>query len=122
MIGWIGGNVLKAFRLALDYPNRMSYWMRQTDPETDDLHQVGLTLRFEAGDYFVAGIARRNGVATVEGVLPGDRLVRVDGLDTRGATRGAVFHALHGNPGDLHRLVLERPSRRLTVAAPVTAF
>ncbi len=31
--GWIGGNVLKDFRITIDYPNRTSYWLRQRAPD-----------------------------------------------------------------------------------------
>ena len=122
VIGFIGGNALKAFRLTIDYSRGILYWSKQVEPDVHDLDQVGLTLRAEAGAFFVAGIARRNGRPTVEGVLPGDRLIRVGDLETAGATWGALFAAMHGRPGETRRLVLERGGRQLTVDAPVTAF
>jgi C-terminal processing protease CtpA/Prc len=48
--------------------------------------------------------------------------MRIGGLDTRGATWGAVFQALHGEPGETRTLTLERAGARLTVTARVTAF
>ena len=62
------------------------------------------------------------GRPTVEGVLPGDRLTRIGALDTAGATWGAIYGALHGRPGELRTLTIERDGRRLTVPARVTAF
>ncbi len=44
VIGWLGGNVLHHFRLTIDYPNHIMYWLQQSEPDVDDLHQVGLTL------------------------------------------------------------------------------
>jgi hypothetical protein len=38
------------------------------------------------------------------------------------ATRGAVFAALHGKPGEVRMLLLERDGQQLTVPAKVTAF
>jgi hypothetical protein len=122
VIGWIGGNVLKTFRLTIDYPNRTMYWLRQSELGADVLNQVGLTLRKQAGEFIVAAIATKNGKLTVEGVQPGDKLVRIDGLETRRATRGGIYDALSGKPGEVRVLVLERGAGRLTVRATVTGF
>ena len=122
VIGWIGGNILKQFRLTIDYPNRMMYWLKQSDPDSRDLDQVGLTLRSEHREYFVAAVAKKDGRPTVEGVSPGDRLIRIGDLETQNATWGAIYNALHGNPGETRMLVLERNGNRFTVAAKVTAF
>lgn len=122
VVGWIGGNVLQQFRLTIDYPNRTSYWQRQIIPGSGALEQVGVTLRYENHSFAIAGVATRNGRATVTGVLPGDRLLKVDGLATDTATWGAIYHALHGKPGEMRLLTLERNGRRLVVSARVTAF
>jgi len=122
VIGWIGGNVLKSFRLTIDYPNKMMYWTKQSEPDSHDLDQVGLTLRSEKREFFIAAVAKKNGVPAVNGVLPGDKLISVDALDLSQATWGAIFAALHGKPGDVRSLALERNRKRFTVAARVTAF
>lgn len=122
VIGWIGGNVLKNFRLTIDYPNRTSYWLKQAEPEANDLDQVGLTLRSERGEYFVEAVARKNGTPTVEGVSPGDRLIRVGDLETKAATWGGIYEAMHGRPGEIRKLLVDRAGSRITVAARVTRF
>ncbi len=68
VIGWIGGNVLKQFRLTIDYANHVSYWQRQRDADVDDLDQVGLTLRWDGHRYIVAAVATKTGQPTVEGI------------------------------------------------------
>jgi C-terminal processing protease CtpA/Prc len=98
------------------------YWLQQTSPDSHDLNQVGLTLRFEHGEYFVAAVATKKGSPTVEGVLSGDRLIRVDDLETRNATWGEIYNRMHGKPGETRTLVLERDGNRLNVTAKVTAF
>jgi hypothetical protein len=122
VIGWIGGNVLKRFQLTVDYPNRMTYWLQQRNPEIDELDQVGLTLRAEGGEFFVAAVATKNSKPTVEGVLPGDKLLRVGDLETRSGTWGAIYDAMHGKPGDIRLLLLERGGKQFTIAARVTKF
>jgi hypothetical protein len=122
VIGWIGGNVLKTFRLTIDYPNQMTYWLKQRDPDRHDLDQVGVTLRSDSGAYFVAAVATKDGKPTVVGVSPGDELIRVGELELANATWGAIYEALHGTPGEARSMILERNGRRLTVVARVTAF
>jgi hypothetical protein len=122
VIGWIGGNVLKQFRLTLDYPNHTIYWLKQDEPDSHDLNQVGITLHSDNGAFYVAAIATRHGRATVAGVLPGDKLVRIDDLDLSTATWGEVFEAMHGSPGQSRRLILERGGVRHSISAKVTDF
>jgi hypothetical protein len=122
VIGWIGGNALKEFRLTIDYPNQMMYWLKQSDPDSHDLDQIGLTLRSDSGQFIVAAVAEKNGTPTVKGVSSGDRLVRVGALETQNASWGAIYNAMHGTPGETRMLVLERDGNRRNVVAKVTAF
>jgi hypothetical protein len=80
--GLIGGNVLKGFRVTIDYQNRMTYWQQQRELDSHDLDQVGITLERRAGGYFIAGIARQAGKPVVDGIAPNDKLVQIDGLST----------------------------------------
>ncbi len=122
VIGWLGGNVLQGFRITIDYPNHVSYWVRQSDLDSHDLDVVGLTLARRDGKYFVAGVAERNGAATVEGVKTGDRLIQIEAVKTQGATSGEIFTAMHGRPGEVRKLVMERDDKAFTVEAHVTRF
>ena len=122
VIGWLGGNVLRHFRITIDYPNKMSYWEPQSALDCHDLDYVGLTLLSRRGDYFVAGVATRNGRPAVTGVEVADKLVQIDALPTYGASREAIFAAMHGNAGETRSLVLERAGSKIQVRARVTAF
>jgi hypothetical protein len=122
VIGWLGGNVLQGFRITIDYPNHMSYWVSQSPLDPHDLDQIGLTLISRHGSYFVAAIATQNGKPTVDGVQAGDRLLQVDGLQITGATRGAILSAMHGKPGEIRTLTLERDGKTFTTPASVREF
>jgi hypothetical protein len=122
VIGWIGGNVLKGFRVMIDFPRRMIYWEQQIELDPHDLDQVGVTLERRDTGYFIAGIAQKDGKPTVDAVRVGDRLIQVGDLQLSNATRGAIFAALHGKPGSVRTLVVERDGKRLNVAAKTTAF
>jgi len=114
--------VLKNFRVMIDFPQCIIYWEQQTELDPHDLDQVGVTLEKRDTDYFIAGIAEKDGKSTVDAVRAGDRLIQVDDLQVSSATRGAIFAALHGRPGSVRTLVVERDGRRLNVPAKVTAF
>ncbi|HEX2662093.1 MAG TPA: hypothetical protein VHM93_04605 [Candidatus Acidoferrum sp.] len=122
VIGWLGGNVLRNFRITIDYTKHVSYWLRQSESDPHDLDQVGLTLESKHGQYFVAGVATQNGKTTVEGVEVGDQLLQIDGLRTNAVTWAAIYDAMHGRPGEVRNLVLERNGRQFRVPAKVTAF
>jgi len=122
VIGWLGGNVLRSFRITIDYPNRMTYWLPQTESDTNDLHQVGLTLSKKGNACFVAAVATQDGKPTVEGVRVGDKLLRVGTMNTSGATLAEIFSAMHGKPGEVRSLLLERDDKQFTVRAKVTPF
>jgi hypothetical protein len=120
VVGFIGANVLKAFRVEIDYPNQMTYWEAGQAADAGDFDIVGLTLRPEGdGSFTVAGVATKEGKPTVDVVQPGDTLIRVETLEAAGAKMGAVVHTLRGKPGATRTLVIEREGKRLTVEAKV---
>jgi hypothetical protein len=118
--GFIGANVLKGFRLEVDFPGQMTYWTpaERVDPECFSM--VGLTLRPMAdGILVVAGVVTTKGRPSVEGVKSGDSLTRVGSLEVAGVPMGAVIEALRGRPGETRNLVLERQGRTLIVRAKI---
>ena len=122
VIGWLGGNVLRHFKITIDYPHRVSYWERQSALDSHDLDYIGLTLIFKHGEYFVGGIAVRDGQPTVVGAQVGDKVVQIGTLQTRGASREAIFAAMHGKGGETRPMILERDGGRILLHASVTAF
>jgi hypothetical protein len=124
VIGWLGANVLKGFRVMIDFPRHTTYWEPQSDLDPHDLDQVGVTLETHATEkgYFIAGVSEINGKPTVDGIWIGDKLVQVDDLPLADATRGAIFTALHGKPGTVRMLILEKDGKQLTVPAKTSAF
>ena len=122
VVGWIGGNVLRDFRVTFDYPTRTSYWLRQREADPHDLDGVGLTLVRRGGDTFVGGIVRQGGAPTVSGVEAGDKLVQVDGVAAHGMPADAMRAALGGAPGTQHQVTVERAGRTVQVGAVARAF
>jgi hypothetical protein len=123
--GWLGGNVLKGFRLTIDFATAMTYWEREVDLDPRDLYQVGITLetRDNVKGYFIAGIATtKDGKPAVQNVRVGDKLLQVDNVIVSDATRGAIFAALHGKPGTTRTLLLERNGQQVSVRVLTSAF
>ena len=66
--------------------------------------------------------AGSNGRPTVDSVNVGDTLRRVNDRDVTGATFGAIYEALHGTPGDVRTITVERNGIARRVTTKVTAF
>jgi hypothetical protein len=52
----------------------------------------------------------------------GDKLVQIGTLPTQGASREALFAAMHGKSGAVRPLIVERNGQRIHIDASVTAF
>src|SRR5262249_53373599 len=122
VVGWIGGKGPTRHRLHIDYSNRLLFFLAGAKPGAPAPRPGGLPLRAARGRDILGPVATPDGPPPRGGVEPGDRLIRVGDLDVTGKTKGAVFGALHGAPGETRALVLERGDRRIVVDATVTAF
>jgi hypothetical protein len=115
VIGSIGGNVLRDFRVTIDYPAGKVYLQRASAPAPAPLAMVGITLgQADGGGYAVIGTH-----AGVQGIQAGDRLVRIDGHVVAGVTFDRVVQWLGGKPGDTHALAVLRDGKPATVQATV---
>jgi hypothetical protein len=112
VVGFLGPNAFKAFRVEIDYRGGTIWLERHADDESHDMDLVGLTLQPDAGRWRIVG-------SVVEGVRPGDVLSRIGDLPTDGATMGNVVDALRGAPGDERLLVVVRDGRTIRVSARV---
>ena len=121
--GFLGPNAFAAYRVEIDYAGSAVYFEKKAKADPHDMDLVGLTLRLRAeGVYEIVGAATAEGKPAVEGVKPGDRLMQIDGLETKGATMGTVVDALRGTPGDKRVLILEREGKRLSIEARVQRY
>ena len=113
--GSLGGNVLRLFRLDLDW-SAGSVRVEQGAPFGDDgTEQVGVVLGIDDDGAYVV-------TATVSGlddVHPGDALVTVDGRPVGDLSLPEVLALLQGMAGERHELSLHRGEEALVVSAPV---
>lgn len=123
VVGWIGGNILKSFRVEIDYAENATYWKPQAPLDSHDLDQVPITINPEiSGGFTVVGIAERRGQKLLDEVRPGDKLIQVGDLKTSGATIGQVLEALHGKPAETRLLILDRSGQTVRINAAVAQF
>ena len=112
VVGFLGPNAFKGFRVEIDYEAGMLHLERHAADDVHDMDRVGLTLQPDGGRWRVLGSA-------VEGVEAGDVLIAVGEVAIPGATMGTVADSLRGKPGELRVLTLERQGRTIQVRARV---
>ena len=121
IVGAIGGNVLKTCRVEIDYANGAVYLQKTGMTESHDLDLVGLTLAEEEdGRVTISGVSAQNVRSVLDGLYPGDRLVRVDALEVTGMSLSAIQKSLSGQPGDIRKLQIKREGKPHLVQAVVT--
>jgi hypothetical protein len=112
--GALGGNVLKLFRVDLDYA-RGSVRLEQGAPFAEhDAELVGVVLMLGDDGWLISAT-----VSGLDDVRPGDGLVAVDGRAVADLPLPDVLDLLRGTPGDRHRLSLRRDGEHIDVDAPV---
>lgn len=112
--GFLGPNAYGQFCIGIDYRNQLVYLYETGEVDAHDLDMVGLILSpGQDSSWSVIGVAKMDGKPLVEGVETGDKLLEIDGMQTKGKTMGKVIDALHGKPGEPRSLVLERNGKRV---------
>lgn len=118
IIGSIGGNVLRHFKVTVDYPANKVYLAGPAGVRDAPLDMVGIMLEPAArGGYEVAAAA-----AGASGIGRGERLLEVDGQEVTRMPFSRVAGLLGGAAGTKHALVLERDGARKTVQASVQSI
>ncbi|SRR5579859_1213976 len=122
VVAWLGANVLKHYRITIDYKAQMSWWKKLSDIDPHELDSVGVELAYENGVYTIVRIVEKDGKPTAGGVESGDKLVAVDDKRIDGWSRSQVLASLQGKPGDRHSVTVERGGKSQTFFLPVEAF
>lgn len=121
IVGTLAGNVLRHFRIDLDYPAGIAYLESGRMLGDVDLDCVGLIVQVKGdGTVLVSGVSRKNGRPEITGVQAGDTLLRVDHHDVTGASLAAIHEYLSGTVGDQKRLTVRRGKQTFSISAVVT--
>lgn len=123
VIGLLGPNALKAYRLEIDYQRKTAYFEKGGEPDCREMEMVGISVRPLAdGTYQVVGIVQSKGQPAIEGIRPDDVITAVDGAPVQGKTMGAVVDMLRGRPGEKRFLDIIRDGKPFRVELPVKHF
>ena len=121
--GLIGAEALLGYRMGIDYAHRTVYFQHLDSSVKDEMGLVGLILRPETnGRFSILGVADFKGNPSVTGAQKGDFLVKVNNNKVNGLTMGGVWSLLHGRPGTMYTLELERSGKHFTVQTRVHRF
>lgn len=123
IIGAIGGNVLRNFRVEIDYAAGATYLESSAKDFSTHLDGVGFVLgETPAGEHRVDAVAREGEHVLCEGVEAGDLLREVDGKPLAGLRHRQVIELLRGKPGTARKLKLERAGQPVEVSVEVQRF
>lgn len=117
IVGAIAGNVLRDFRVEIDYLSGATYLEEKLHSTDRDLVTVGLILGFANNrDPAVTAVCSAAGEDVKKSVLVRDRLIAVDGRTVNGEPLAAIAELLSGEVGTLRRLTIRRNGQQLDVA------
>lgn len=121
IVGALGGNVLRDFRIAIDYRRGVTRIERGATLLDADSTAVGLVLAAAPGDgqLVVTGISTAASSGVREGVRPGDTLLAIDETPVTGASLATAARLLSGEAGASKRLHLRRDGAERIVTVPV---
>jgi len=120
IVGSIGGNVLRAFRIEIDYANGRVYLNQTGSMEAGDLDVVPITISPVPGaGFLITGVSSQFEGDAAASLRPGDKLVEIDNVTFKEATIFRALDGLKGKPGDMKVLTIERDGKTIKVAAKV---
>jgi hypothetical protein len=120
IVGALGGNVLKNFRIEIDYPNGITYLEQKVSDSGDDMNSVGLVLDVEAKNNLVVLAVSSSATAlTIMNIHPGDQIIEIDGRREMPWKIIDASDALSGPVGETKKLVIKRDGKEIQTTAVV---
>jgi hypothetical protein len=121
--GFLGANVLKAYRVEIDYANNCVYFEKGRQEPEAEMDMVGISVRQMPDlSYQVLGITNCKGKFMVQGIGPEDIIISIDGFLVKGATMGTVVDKLRGKPGEVRQIIIDRKGEKVVVNAIVEHY
>lgn len=113
-VGVIGMNLLRRYRLTLDYQNGTARFTPLNNPN-DGEGDIGIRLNYARADAEVLGIVPLS-PAQQAGLRKGDKLLSVNGRPTDGTEPVEIQRWLRGPEGSSVRLLLQRDAETLEIS------
>jgi PDZ domain len=122
IVGAVAGNVLRAFRVEIDYHHGVTYLEKGTAVEPEGLHTVGVVIGAHPdASYTISGVAQCRAKNLVDGVQSGDKLISINDWAVTGSLAD-VLRELQGTRGEVKNMVVERDGRQTTIQTTVTSL
>ena len=123
IVGPLGGNVLRRFRIEIDYPHGETYLEQSAESAGNDMNSAGLVLDVDAAHHLVVrAISMTAAALTMKNVRPADEILEIDGKRESPWTITDASDALAGSIGDKKRLVIKRGGQTLSTSVVVVAL
>lgn len=120
IIGAIAGNVLRDFRVEIDYRHGVTYLAKKTTSTDADLISVELVVAIAGnGDPVITGIDSGADPTVQAAFKPKDRLIAIDGRAVNGEPLAMVAGLLSGKAGADKKLTILRTGQRMDVTVRV---
>ena len=121
IIGSLAGNVLRDFRVSIDYKNGFVYLLPSKPSSNSDLISVGLILeRDPKGSLLVTGLSSNASPDVRKGIQVGDKLIAVDDVDVSAKLLAGAATLLQGPAGSQKRLTVERDGQKRIITVTVS--
>lgn len=121
IVGALGGNVLRQFRVEIDYPRQLCFFEHTARNEASEFDTAGLVLDTNSkGQLIVRAVSSTASAVTRQNIQPGDIILQIGG--SRGApyTLAKAAQELSGVVGERKNLLILRDGKRMKVVAVVT--
>jgi hypothetical protein len=120
IIGALGGNVLRQFRVEIDYPRQLLFLEPQETRQPPDFDTVGLVLYIDDVNRLVVGaLSSSASKVTRRNVLPGDVILQINGLSEVHQSLLVAAKELSGTVGEQKELRILRNGKSMNVTAVV---
>jgi hypothetical protein len=120
IVGALGGNVLKNFRIEIDYPHGETYLEQKAADCDNDMNSAGLVLDVDATNNLVVhAISSTAAALTKTNIHPGDQIIEIDGKREMLWKVTEASDALSGPVGETKRLVIKRGGQEIQTTAVV---
>ena len=120
-MGALGGNVLRRFRIEIDYPHGETYLEQSAEEAGKDMNSAGLVLDIDTAHHLVVRAVSTTAAAlTKRNIRPGDQILEIEGKRENPWTIIDASNALAGAAGKTKQLVIRRGGKVLSTSVVIS--
>jgi hypothetical protein len=121
IVGALGGNVLRQFRVEIDYPRQLCFFEHSGRELANEFDTVGLVLDINSkGLLVVRAVSPNASVVTRKNIQPGDLILQIGGSRSGPYTLASAAQALSGAVGERKNVRILRHGKPMKVVVVVS--